>query len=112
MISQSVEMAEDEIAVAVAKVHSVALAVPEPAAGCAFVFLHPGAVAVWDESVFPDIGEVIGGDIALMPVASDARACRNGAVGEDGSDRKAGLAGIEIVSDPALIFSEKAFASV
>ena len=69
-------IAEFEFSVGVAEVHSVAFAeFPNLAVGT-FVFLHPFAIAVWLEFVFPHFPKVVFVDIALVVVATDAGACR------------------------------------
>ena len=72
--SESVQMTEDEISVVVAQVHPVSLTVAEPPAFAALALLHPRAVAVWLETVFPYIDEIISIDVSLMVVRAYASA--------------------------------------
>lgn len=68
------EVAVNDVAVGVAQVHAVALAVtPERAVGTN-AGLHPAAVTVLLETVLPHIPEIIGIDISLPIVCTDARA--------------------------------------
>ncbi len=82
LIGDHVILADLELAVTVAKMESVALAVAPHFAMGALVGLHPFAVAIFLVAVLPDFPEAVLVDIALMIVASDAEAARDGAVGE------------------------------
>ena len=61
--------------------HSVALAIPPHLAFRALVGFHPFSVAVDLELVLPHVPKTVLIDVALMVVAADAEAARNGAVG-------------------------------
>ena len=74
MRHQPVQGARDKVAVVVAKMHAIAVAVPEVFAGGALPSLHPVAVAVGNEAVLPYVHEVIFVDIALVEVGAYARA--------------------------------------
>ena len=73
---QSFVVAEDQVALVVAKVHAIPLAVSEPLAFATLVLFHPRAVSVRFESVLPYINKVILIDISLVIVCSDASASR------------------------------------
>ena len=107
-----VQMAEDEVAVIIAKVHAVTLAIAEPSTVSALILLHPRTVAIWLKAVLPHIYEIIFVNVALMVVGPDAAASGDGAVDKYRSHRKSGLACVEMIPDLPLIFSEKAFTAV
>ena len=69
---QFFKMAKQQLTIAAAQMHAVALAVAEPSAGGAFAALHPGAVAVRVEAVLPHFNEIICINIALAVVCTDA----------------------------------------
>ena len=66
-------MAEQQFAILVSQVESVAFAITEHLAVATFVFLHPTAVAEHLVAVGPHIPEIICVDVALMVVGSDTR---------------------------------------
>ena len=76
-------MAEKELAIAVAQVHTVATAVAEIAARGTLSALHPLAVAVWVVAVFPHVHEVVLVDVALIVVGTYAGTGGNRAVDHD-----------------------------
>ena len=77
-------MTEHERAVFSAEVHAPTLAVAEELAVFAWLqLLHPFAIAVWFEAIFPDIPKIILIDIALIVLTSDTRACRNTSVNQN-----------------------------
>ena len=97
------------MAVRVTQVHGSALAVAPHLAVPALTRLHPAAVTVQFESVFPDIPEIICVDIALMVVTAYAQAARNRTVIKYGGDTHTGYTAEQMVTDNALIRTEKAF---
>ena len=105
-------LANLQFAVAVAQVEAVALAIAPHLALGALVFLHPLAVAIHLVLVLPDVPEAVLVDVALMVVAADAEASRDGAVGQDGGDVDAGAARVEVVAYLALVGPQKAVAAV
>lgn len=67
------EVAVHDVAVGVAQVHAVALAVtPERAVGTN-AGLHPAPVAILPETVLPYFPGIIGIDISLAVIGTDAR---------------------------------------
>ena len=87
LLSKSVKVAEHEGAVLATQVHAVSFA-ERP---CFAVFarlglLHPRAVTVRFEAVFPDVPERVLVDISLVVFAADGGAGRDRTVDEDGSD--------------------------
>lgn len=88
-------LAQVQFSFAIAQMHAIALAIAPDLAFVAFVGLHPSAVAVSFEAVLPHFIEVVGIDIALMVVAADAQASRDGAIGEYRSDADACVAAEE-----------------
>ena len=74
--------------------------------------MHPLAIAVGLEAMFPYIHEVITIDIALMVVATDAGTGGNGAIDEDGTNSDASLTGVEMVAYFTFIVSKEPFATV
>ena len=65
-------MADHERAVFTAKVHAVPFAEPESISVFAGLqLLHPRAVPVWLETIFPDLPEGVAVDIALVVLATD-----------------------------------------
>ena len=71
-----------QFTVAVAEVHTIAHAIAPHLAMLALVGLHPFPVAVNLEFVLPYVPETILVDVALMVVAADTEATRDGAVGQ------------------------------
>lgn len=61
--------------------HTIALAITPNLARLAVARTHPFAVAELLEAFFPHLPERIGIDIALIVVATYAKAARNGAIG-------------------------------
>ena len=78
-------LANLQLPVTVAQMHAVALAIAPHLAMLTLVGLHPFSVAVDLEFVLPNVPKTVLVDIALMVVAADAEATRNGAVGQYGS---------------------------
>ena len=72
--------------------HAVALTIPPHLAFGTLVGLHPFAVAVDLKLVLPNVPKAVLIDIALVVVAADAKAARDGAVGQHRSDVDAGTA--------------------
>ena len=70
-------MTQDKVALIIPQVHAVALAVAEPFAVSALILLHPTAVTVWLETVFPYVDEIVFVYVSLMIVGADTAACRN-----------------------------------
>ena len=66
------QMAGKQLAVAISQMHSVTMTIAEILAVCTFVAAHPIAIAIRKESLFPHIHKIIGVDIALMIIGSDA----------------------------------------
>ena len=93
--------------------HAIAFAIPPDFAALArFHLVHPCAVTVLSESVFPNIPESVFVDVALVILASDAGAGGDAAVDEDGGNAQAGGALVEVVAYLRLVFAEKTFARV
>ena len=69
------QVALQQMAVAISKVHSVSFTILEEFAFGAVTVSHPFTVAVHLKTVFPDIHEVILINIALMIVAPNTGAC-------------------------------------
>ena len=74
-----------QFTIPVAEMHAVALAIAPHLAMLTLVGLHPFSVAVDLEFVLPNVPKTVLVDIALMVVATNAEATRNGAVGQYGS---------------------------
>ena len=70
----------------VTEVHAVAQTVSPHLASLAGSRLHPLAVSVQFITMLPNLPEMVVIDVALVVVATDAEAARDGTVGEDGSD--------------------------
>ena len=85
--------------------HAIALTIPPHLAIGALVGLHPSPVAIDLELVLPNIPKTVFVDVALMIVATDAEAARNGAVGKYRSDVDARTARIVMVAHLALVFT-------
>lgn len=68
----SMQRAHDEIALIITKMHAATLAVSEVSALGTLALPHPFTVAVRQETLLPDIHEIILIDIALMIVGTDA----------------------------------------
>ena len=106
-------MTEHERAVFSAEVHAPTLAVAEELAVFAWLqLLHPLAIAVWFEAIFPDLPKIILIDIALIVLTSDTRACRNTAVNQNTCHTHACCTMKEVITDFALIIRHKALAGV
>ena len=67
-------VANQELAIIIAEVHAVAFAVAEHFAIGTFVFLHPITMAVFLETIVPNVPETILVDVALMVVGANAGA--------------------------------------
>ena len=65
---------------------SIALAIAPHLAMLALVGLHPRAVAVHLELVRPHVPKAVLVDVALMVIATDAEAARDGTVGQHRGD--------------------------
>lgn len=65
------QRAHDEIALIITKMHTTALAVSEVSALGTLTLPHPFTVTVRQETVLPDIHEIILVDIALMIVGTE-----------------------------------------
>ena len=76
-------MAELEAAVRVPQMHAAAFTVAEELAFSAFVFLHPGSVAINLEAVVPHFHKIVLVYVALVVVRPDAHAGGDRAVIED-----------------------------
>ena len=80
-------MAKHEGSVFPAEVHAVSFAEgPGFAVFARLGLLHPRAVTVRFEAVFPDVPERVLVDISLVVFAADGGAGRDRTVAEDGSD--------------------------
>ena len=66
------QRAHDEIALIITKMHTAALTVSEISALGTLALPHPFTVTVRQETLLPDIHEIILIDIALMIVGTDA----------------------------------------
>ena len=109
---QPLQMAEEEVTVAVVQVHTVALAVAEEGTVGTHTFFHPATIAEGLEAVLPHVHEVVAVDIALMVVGTDAGAGGYRAVRQNGGDTDAGVAGVEAIAHLALVATEEALATV
>ena len=74
-------LANLEFAVAIPQMEAVALTVSPHFAMGTLVGLHPFAVTVFLEAVLPHLPEAVLVDVALMIIASDTEAARDGAIG-------------------------------
>ena len=101
-----------DAAVFVAQVEAVALAVAKHAAVGADACFHPAVVAVLPIAVLPYVPEVVGVDVALGVIGTDARAGGNRAVDEYRAGGHAGGAAEEMAAYVALVVAEEAFAAV
>ena len=68
------EIAGQYLPILATQMHGAALAVTPDFAVGALILLHPFAVAVQFETVFPQIPEVVGMDVALVVVTANAQA--------------------------------------
>ena len=100
------------MAVAVAKMHAVALAIAPHLAVGTWASLHPFPVAIYLKLVLPHLPEAVLVNVALVVVVTDAQAARYGAIGQHRSDVDARTARIVVVAHFALIFTEKAVAAI
>ena len=73
-------MAKHEIATAVAQVEAIALTVTKHVALGTLSTTHPFTVAILLEAILPHIPEAIMIDIALIVVATNAQAPRDGTI--------------------------------
>ena len=96
----------------IAQVESVALAIAPHLTVGALISLHPFTVAINTELVLPNIPEALLIDVALVIVAADAEAARDGAVGKHRGDVDASTARIIVVAHVALILAEEAVAAI
>lgn len=109
---QPLQVAEEEVTVAVVQVHTVALAVAEKGTVGTHTFFHPATIAEGLETVLPHIHEIVAVDIALVVVGTDAGAGGDRAVRQNGGDADAGVAGVEAIAHLALVATEEALATV
>ena len=71
------------------------------------VGFHPPAVTVFLELVLPDLPEAVAVDVALVVIAADAQASRDGAVGQDGGHVDARAARIVMIAHLAFVRTEE-----
>ena len=109
---QPLQMAEEEVTVAVMQVHAVTLAIAEKGTVGTHTFFHPVTIAEELETVLPHIHEFIVVDVALMVVGTDAGTGGYRAVRQNGGDTDAGVAGVEAIAHLALVATEEALATV
>lgn len=109
---QPLQVAEEEVTVAVVQVHTVALAVAEKGTVGTHTFFHPATISEGLEAVLPHIHEVILVDVALVVVGTNAGTGGDRAVRQNGGDTDAGVAGIEAIAHLALVATEEALATV
>ena len=109
---ESLDMAEQQLAVGITEMHATTFAITEILAGGTCLLLHPAAVTIGMIAVFPYLHEVVVVDVTLFIVAANAGAGRDGAVYQYGTDGDACLAGIEVVAHFAFVVSQKAFTAV
>ena len=102
-IKQTVVVAEQQFAILVSQVESIAFAISEHLAVATLIFLHPTAVTEHLVAVGPHIPEIICVDVALMVVGSDARTGGYTSVGKDRPDMFACIALVECVTHLRLI---------
>ena len=98
--------------VAIAKVHTVAQAIAPHLAVGALAGLHPLMVAVDLELVLPHVPETVLIDVALVIVAADAEAARDGSVGQHRGHVDTSAAREIVVAHLALILAEEAVAAI
>ena len=106
------EVAEQELAVAVAQVHAVTLAVAEVLAAGTLAGVHPFAMTIGGIAVLPDVHEVVLVDVALIVVCPDAGTGGNGAVGHHGTYCNASLTGEQAVTHLTLVIAEETLAAI
>ena len=73
-------MAEHQAAIFLAKVHTTSSTVAEVLAILTFTCPHPLAVSVGSKALFPHIHEIVGIDVSLMIVCTNAGTGRDAAV--------------------------------
>lgn len=101
--SKAFQVAEFQRTIALAQMHTIAVAVAEELAVGAIAGLHPAAVAVDLETVCPHVVEIVVVYIALIIVGSDAGARADGAVDKHRRYIYAGVALEEVVAHVALV---------
>ena len=110
---EAMEMAENQLAISVTKMHSVSTAISPVSARCAFSGFHPAVVTVDAIAVVPNIHEIIAlVDIALAVIGPYAGAGGNGAVGHHGADCYAGTAKEKPVTDIPFKIAKEAFTAI
>ena len=109
---QPLQVAEEEVTVAVMQVHAVTLAIAEKGTVGTHTFFHPATISEGLEAVLPHVHEVVAVDVALVVVGTDAGAGGYRAVRQNGGDTDAGVAGVEAIAHLALVATEEALATV
>lgn len=109
---QPLQVAEEEVTVAVMQVHAVTLTVAKKGTVGTHTFFHPATIAEELETVLPHIHEVILVDVALVVVGTNAGTGGDRAVRQNGGDTDAGVAGIEAIAHLALVTAKEAFTAV
>ena len=99
------DVTEQETAFSIAQMHTIALAIAEEGAIVTLACAHPLTVAIGLETMFPHIHEVVLVDVALVVVATNAGAGRDGAVDQDGTNGDACLTGVEVVAHFAFVIA-------
>ena len=110
--SNSLIMAEKQLAIVVVEMHSVSFTVAEHLAILADTLLCPFAMAKDLKAVFPHIPKVILVDVPLLVVVADARACRDASVCQYASHRETCLTTVQMVANPPFIFAQKSLAGI
>ena len=108
----SFQMAEQQVALAITQMHSVALTIAEVGAILALALAHPFAIAIRSVAILPDVHKIVLVDVALIIVGADAGAGSYGAVGHYGAYADACLTGEEAVAHLTLVVAQKALATV
>lgn len=101
-----------QFAVAVAKMHSIALAITPHLTIGALVGLHPFSVAVNLELILPNFPEAIAVNVALMVVTAYTETARNGTISKHRGNVDARATRVIMVAHFALVLAEKAIAAI
>ena len=109
---QPLQMAEEEVTVAVMQVHDDTLAIAEKGTVGTHTFYHQATIAEGLEAVLPHVLEGVAVEVALVVVGTDAGAGGYRAVRQNGGDTDAGVAGVEAIAHLALVATEEALATV
>ena len=109
---KSIQMAKQQLVIAVAQVHAVSLTIAEIFAVSTLACLFPLPLTVGRKPVLPDLHEVILVDVALMKVGTDTCTGTYCPIGHHTTNRNAGLTGVKQITHLALIVAQEALAAV